>query len=95
MEAIYAGAVPVLLSDHYRLPFEDRVSWRDFVLRRSESELSTVPEQLQRMRNGPLLALKHSLREAQQRLTPDRQLGWMIDELRRRRTGRARYRQVS
>lgn len=39
IEALMAGSIPVLLSDHYRLPFGEFIQWDKYVLRFPESKL--------------------------------------------------------
>ena len=40
MEAILAGCIPVIISDHYHLPLQELVDWKEFSLIIPESEVS-------------------------------------------------------
>ena len=70
-EAIAAGAIPVIVSDHYILPFSDFLNWKDFAVLIPEHEMldlpnilkSITPEQRKILRCNLFKAWKYHLRD--------------------------------
>jgi len=48
MQAIHVGAIPVVVSDQLRYPFEDVLPWSDFVVRIPETSVHADPNLLNR-----------------------------------------------
>jgi len=48
MQAIHVGAIPVVVSDQLRYPFEDVLPWSDFVIRIPETSVHADPNLLNR-----------------------------------------------
>jgi len=46
MQAIHVGAIPVVVSDDVRYPFEDVIPWSDFVIRIPEASVHADPNLL-------------------------------------------------
>ena len=42
-EVMGGGSIPVILIDHYILPFEDTIDWDAFSIRLPEHQLSNLP----------------------------------------------------
>ena len=69
-ESVQSGCIPVLVSDHFLLPFYDgevRVLWDNAVVRHSQSNMSTLPGLLYSMPKWQIRKLKR----AGQRLKKD------------------------
>ncbi|KAJ2947844.1 hypothetical protein O0L34_g9633 [Tuta absoluta] len=58
LEALAAGCVPVLLSNGWRLPFDERVDWRRAVIWADERLLLQVPELVRSVPPERVLALR-------------------------------------
>ena len=69
-EAIAAGAIPVIVADHYVLPFQSFLNWKDFAVLIPEHEMLDIPnilksiskEQRKILRCNLFKAWKHHLR---------------------------------
>ncbi|XP_057799978.1 probable glycosyltransferase At5g25310 [Salvia miltiorrhiza] len=62
VEAIYAECIPVILSDHYVLPFSDVLRWEAFSLQVNISEIPRLKEILMAVTEDEFLRLKEGLR---------------------------------
>ena len=70
-EAIAAGAIPVIVADHYVLPFQSFLNWKDFAVLVPEHEMLDMPnilksiskEQRKILRCNLFKAWKHHLRD--------------------------------
>ncbi|XP_047971791.1 probable glycosyltransferase At5g25310 [Salvia hispanica] len=62
VEAIYAECIPVILSDHYILPFSDVLRWEAFSLQVNVSEIARLKEILMGVSEDEVLRLKEGLR---------------------------------
>ncbi|KAG6409476.1 hypothetical protein SASPL_127516 [Salvia splendens] len=62
VEAIYAECIPVILSDHYILPFSDVLRWEAFSLQVNVSEIARLKEILIGVSEDKVLRLKEGLR---------------------------------
>ena len=62
VEAIYAECIPVILSDHYILPFSDVLRWEAFSLQVNVSEIARLKEILMGVSEDDVLRLKEGLR---------------------------------
>ncbi|XP_041975092.1 exostosin-1 [Aricia agestis] len=58
LEALAAGCVPVLLSNGWRLPFDERIDWRRAVIWADERLLLQVPELVRSVPPERILALR-------------------------------------
>ncbi|XP_050347798.1 exostosin-1 [Nymphalis io] len=58
LEALAAGCVPVLLSNGWRLPFDERIDWRRAVIWADERLLLQVPELVRSVSPERVLALR-------------------------------------
>lgn len=64
VEAIYAECIPVILSDHYVLPFSDVLRWEAFSLQVDISEIPRLKEILMAISEDDYVRLKEGLRAA-------------------------------
>ncbi|XP_011081538.1 probable glycosyltransferase At5g25310 [Sesamum indicum] len=62
VEAIYAECIPVILSDHYVLPFSDVLRWEAFSIQVDISEIPRLKEILVAVSEDEYLRLKEGLR---------------------------------
>ncbi|KAL1552253.1 putative glycosyltransferase [Salvia divinorum] len=62
VEAIYAECIPVILSDHYVLPFSDVLRWEAFSIQVNVSEMARLKEILMGVSDDEVLRLKEGLR---------------------------------
>lgn len=62
VEAIYAECIPVILSDHYVLPFSDVLKWEAFSLQVDVSEIPRLKEILMAVSQDEYVRLKEGLR---------------------------------
>jgi hypothetical protein len=62
VEAIYAECVPVILSDHYVLPFSDVLRWEAFAIQVNVSEIPRLKEVLISVPEEKYRRLKEGLR---------------------------------
>ncbi|KAG6407990.1 hypothetical protein SASPL_130992 [Salvia splendens] len=62
VEAIYAECIPVILSDHYVLPFSDVLRWEAFSLQVNVTEIVRLKEILMAVTEDEFLRLKEGLR---------------------------------
>lgn len=62
VEAIYAECIPVILSDHYVLPFSDVLRWEAFSLQVDVSDIPRLKEILMAVSEDDYLRLKEGLR---------------------------------
>ncbi|KAL8496951.1 hypothetical protein ACS0TY_020582 [Phlomoides rotata] len=62
VEAIYAECIPVILSDHYVLPFSDVLRWEAFSLQVEVSEIPRLKEILMAVSEDEYVRLKEGLR---------------------------------
>ncbi|KAL2525716.1 putative glycosyltransferase [Abeliophyllum distichum] len=62
VEAIYAECIPVLLSDHYVLPFSDVLRWEAFSIQVDVSKIPRLKEILMAVSKDEYLRLKEGLR---------------------------------
>ncbi|KAH7574108.1 hypothetical protein JRO89_XS03G0253000 [Xanthoceras sorbifolium] len=62
VEAIYAECVPVILSDHYVLPFSDVLRWEAFSIQVDLSEIPQLKEVLTTVTDDKYRRLKENLR---------------------------------
>ncbi|KAG8375807.1 hypothetical protein BUALT_Bualt10G0138800 [Buddleja alternifolia] len=62
VEAIYAECIPVILSDHYVLPFSDVLRWEAFSIQVNISEIPRLKEILMGVSEGKYMRLKKGLR---------------------------------
>ncbi|XP_058112060.1 probable glycosyltransferase At5g25310 [Magnolia sinica] len=62
VEAIYAECVPVIISDHYVLPFSDVLEWEKFSVQVSVSDIPKLKEVLQRVSEDEYKRLKEGVR---------------------------------
>ncbi|KAH6782874.1 Exostosin family protein [Perilla frutescens var. hirtella] len=62
VEAIYAECIPVIISDHYVLPFSDVLRWEAFSIQVSVSEIPRLKLILTGVSDGELLRLREGLR---------------------------------
>ncbi|CAH0695175.1 unnamed protein product [Spodoptera exigua] len=58
LEALAAGCIPVLLSNGWRLPFDERIDWRRAVIWADERLLLQVPELVRSVSPERILALR-------------------------------------
>ena len=71
LEAIAAGAIPVIVADHCNLPFQSFLNWKDFAFLIPEHEMLDIPnilksiskEQRKILRCNLFKAWKHHLRD--------------------------------
>ncbi|XP_059655208.1 probable glycosyltransferase At5g25310 [Cornus florida] len=61
-EAIYAECVPVIISDHYVLPFSDVLRWEAFSIQVEVSEIPRLKEVLMAVSEEKYMKLKEGLR---------------------------------
>lgn len=61
VEAIYAGCVPVILSDHYVLPFSDVLNWEAFSLRIDIADIPRLKEILGSVSKDSYMRLKQGM----------------------------------
>ncbi|XP_034682899.1 probable glycosyltransferase At5g25310 [Vitis riparia] len=62
VEAIYSECVPVILSDHYVLPFSDVLRWEAFSVKVEASEIPRLKEVLQAISEEKYTRLKEGVR---------------------------------
>ncbi|KAL1552254.1 putative glycosyltransferase [Salvia divinorum] len=62
VEAIYAECIPVILSEHYVLPFSDVLRWEAFSIQVNVSEMARLKEILMGVSDDEVLRLKEGLR---------------------------------
>ncbi|KAL1532658.1 putative glycosyltransferase [Salvia divinorum] len=62
VEAIYAECIPVILSDHYVLPFSDVLRWEAFSIQVNVTEIVRLKEILMAVTEDEFLRLKEGLR---------------------------------
>ncbi|KAK1275060.1 putative glycosyltransferase [Acorus gramineus] len=62
VEAVYAGCVPVILSDGYVLPFSDVLRWEAFSLTVGTSEIPRLKEVLMGVAEEEYLRLREGVR---------------------------------
>ncbi|KAL8063051.1 hypothetical protein ABFX02_01G002800 [Erythranthe guttata] len=62
VEAVYAECIPVILSDHYVLPFSDVLKWEAFSIQVDISEIPRLKEILLGVSEDKYLMLKEGLR---------------------------------
>lgn len=62
VEAIYAECVPVILSDHYVLPFSDVLRWEAFSIKVEISQIPQLKEVLMGVPEHEYMRLKEGLR---------------------------------
>lgn len=62
VEAIYAECVPVIISDHYVLPFSDVLRWEGFSVRVEVAEIPRLKELLGGVSEEEYMRLKEGVR---------------------------------
>jgi hypothetical protein len=62
-QAVYYGAIPVVVSDSYVKPHGNRLAWERFSLTVPEDELETIPDRLRGMGEGEIKSLQQGLAE--------------------------------
>lgn len=62
VEAIYAECVPVILSDHYVLPFSDVLRWEAFSVKVDVAEIPRLKEVLVAVTEEKYIKLKENLK---------------------------------
>ena len=61
MDAIWAGCVPVIIADHYHLPFSELVDWATFSVIVRESQLDRLKDVLQSIPDEVYAELQRNL----------------------------------
>lgn len=64
-DSIHYACVPVILSDHYDLPFNDVLDWHKFSIILKESDVKNLKAKLQSITDQQYAALHGNLRQAQ------------------------------
>ena len=65
-QAVYYGAIPVVVSDGYVKPYGHHIAWDEFSLTVPEAELKTIPERLRSMPDSQVQSLQQALGEHRQ-----------------------------
>jgi len=60
-QAVYYGAIPVVVSDGYVKPHQRYIAWGEFSLTVPEAELETIPERLRSMPETEVASLQRGL----------------------------------
>ncbi|KAM7480545.1 hypothetical protein LguiA_028758 [Lonicera macranthoides] len=60
-DALYYGCVPVILADHYDLPFEDILNWRAFSIVVSTLDIPLLKKILEEVELGEYLSLQNNV----------------------------------
>ncbi|KAK2984176.1 hypothetical protein RJ640_000192 [Escallonia rubra] len=72
VEAIYAGCVPVIICDHYVLPFSDVLDWTQFSIRIPVEQIAELKTILQGIPNGKYLRMQKRVRRLQRHFKVNR-----------------------
>ncbi|KAK3039983.1 hypothetical protein RJ639_027173 [Escallonia herrerae] len=72
VEAIYAGCVPVIICDHYVLPFSDVLDWTQFSIRIQVEQIVELKTILQGIPNGKYLRMQKRVRRLQRHFKVNR-----------------------
>uniref|UniRef100_A0A5B7BX10 Exostosin GT47 domain-containing protein n=1 Tax=Davidia involucrata TaxID=16924 RepID=A0A5B7BX10_DAVIN len=72
VEAIYAGCVPVIISDHYLLPFSDVLDWSQFSIHIPIEKIPEIKTILQGIPNGKYLKMQKRVRRVQRHFAVNR-----------------------
>lgn len=65
VEAIYSECVPVIISDHYVLPFSDVLNWKAFSLQLPSSEIPNLKQILQSISVNRYVQMQRRVKQAQ------------------------------
>ncbi|KAA8524907.1 hypothetical protein F0562_011330 [Nyssa sinensis] len=65
VEAIYAGCVPVLVSQHYVLPFSDVLNWESFSIQVSVSEIPNLKKILMGITEDQYVRMQERVKQVQ------------------------------
>ncbi|KAK9098620.1 hypothetical protein Syun_025665 [Stephania yunnanensis] len=72
VEAIYAGCVPVLISDHYVLPFSDVLDWSQFSVQIPVEKIPEIKTILKGISNDKYLKMQKRVRRVQRHFVVNR-----------------------
>lgn len=85
MEVMAAGSIPVVLSDDWRLPFDEVIDWDDVAIRVKEEEATVMlPSILRGMKEVEVCAMRVRVRDVYDKYfaTFERQLDGLLEVLR-------------
>jgi len=66
-EAIFMGAIPVIVDDKLVLPFCSVLDWREFSVRIPSSQISQLPDILRRIKPEQISRMQHRLAQVKKR----------------------------
>ncbi|KAK3006448.1 hypothetical protein RJ639_015958 [Escallonia herrerae] len=72
VEAIYAGCIPVIICNHYVLPFSDVLDWTQFSIRIPVEQIVELKTILQGIPNGKYLRMQKRVRRLQRHFKVNR-----------------------
>jgi hypothetical protein len=67
-QAVYYGAIPVIVSDGYLKPHRRQIDWERFSLTVSEAELETIPERLRGMPTAEVALLQRGVSDHREQM---------------------------
>ena len=84
MESIHSGAIPVLIADDYRLPYEHAIDWDSIVLRIPEDKIENMPDIIMKDQER-LYSRKDALTRTQKQLCHCAWLKFLVNSIEDRR----------